>query len=193
LAKHLDYTQSPNEGITEHQHFVPGCTLISGSRPNDLPQLSYEDDLGAGYPETASEYGSVQALIETVANETFKDLFAPNPVPLKFKDEDWPLSWVAVSDERIVGVILTSLEWVDDLWVLPEQRRRGVGSRLLAQGEAEIAARGYRTCHLRVVRSNTVAIRFYLRHGWQTAREFAHEKYHHPMFEMAKQFPQHLN
>ena len=100
----------------------------------------------------ATEYGSVQPLIETVANETFKDLFAPNPVPLKFKDEDWPLSWVAVSDERIVGVILTNREWVNDLWALPEQRRRGVGGKLLAQGEAEIATRGYRTCHLRVVR-----------------------------------------
>jgi len=138
----------------------------------------------------ATEYGSVQALIETVANETFKDLFAPNPVPLKFKDEDWPLSWVAVSAERIVGVILTNQEWIDDLWVLPEQRRRGVGSKLLAQGEAEIAARGYRTYRLRVVRSNTVAVQFYLRHGWQVAREFSHEKYHHPMLEMAKPIPQ---
>lgn len=134
-----------------------------------------------------SEYGSVQALIETVANETFKELFAPNPVPLKFKDEDWPLSWVAVSGAKIVGVILTNQDWVEDLWVLREQHRQGVGSRLLAQGEAEIAARGYRMCRLRVVRSNTVAVQFYLSHGWQIAREFAHEKYQHPMLEMAKQ------
>ena len=91
-----------------------------------------------------SEYGSVQALIETVANETFKDLFAPNPVPLKFEDEDWPLAWVAVSEEKIVGVIITNQEWVGDLWVFREHRRQGVGSRLLAQGEAEIAARGHR-------------------------------------------------
>lgn len=34
------------------------------------------------------EYSAVRVLIKTVANETFKDLFAPNPVPLKFKDED---------------------------------------------------------------------------------------------------------
>jgi ribosomal protein S18 acetylase RimI-like enzyme len=137
----------------------------------------------------ASEYGSVQVLIETVANETFKDLFAPNPVPLKFEDEDWPLAWVAVSDEKIVGVIITNQEWVDDLWVLREQRRQGVGSRLLAQGEADIATRGYRTCHLRVVRSNVLAVQFYLSRGWQIAREFAHEKYHHAMLEMAKSLP----
>ena len=139
-------------------------------------------------PQT-SEYGSVQALIETVANETFKHLFAPNPVPLKFKDEDWPLAWVAVFDEKIVGVIITKQEWVDDLWVLRERRRQGIGSRLLAKGEAEIARRGYRTCRLRVVRSNAVAVQFYLKQGWQIAGEFAHEKYHHAMLELAKPWP----
>jgi GNAT superfamily N-acetyltransferase len=136
-----------------------------------------------------SEYGTVHALIETVANETFKDLFAPNPVPLKFKDEDWPLAWVAVSDQKIVGVIITNQEWVDDLWVLREERRQGVGSRLLAKGEAEIATRGYRTCRLRVVRSNAVAVQFYLHQGWQIAREFTHEKYHHAMLELSKSWP----
>lgn len=135
------------------------------------------------------EYDSVRDLIKIVATETFKDLFAPNPVPLKFKDEDWPLAWVAVSDAKILGVIITNQEWVDDLWVLREHRRQGVGTRLLARGESEIAARGCQTCRLRVVKSNLVAIHFYLRQGWQIAREFAHEKYHHSMLEMAKSSP----
>jgi ribosomal protein S18 acetylase RimI-like enzyme len=135
------------------------------------------------------EYDSVRGLIEIVATETFKDLFAPNPVPLEFKDEDWPLAWVAVSDAKILGVIITNHEWVDDLWVLREHRRRGVGTKLLTQGESEIASRGCQTCRLRVVKSNLIAIQFYLRQGWQIAREFAHEKYHHPMLEMAKFLP----
>ncbi len=75
-----------------------------------------------------------------MANEAFSDLFAPNPVPLEFDDEDWPLAWVAVSREKIVGVIIANQEWVGDLWVLREHRRQGIGSKLLAQGEAEIAA-----------------------------------------------------
>jgi ribosomal protein S18 acetylase RimI-like enzyme len=137
-----------------------------------------------------TEYNSERALIETVMNETFKDLFAPNPVPFDFKDEDWPLTWVAVSDEKIVGVILSKEEWVDDLWISREYRRQGVGSRLLAQGEAEIAARGHQTCRLRVVRSNVIAVQFYLSQGWQIAREFAHEKYNHAMLEMAKSLPE---
>lgn len=132
------------------------------------------------------EYDSARVVIETVANETFRDLFAPNPVPLKFEDDDWPLAWVAVLDGKILGVMLTNQEWVSDLWVLRKYRRQGVGSRLLAQGECEIAARGYQTCRLRVVKSNPVAVRFYLSRGWQTAREFAHEKYDHAMLEMAK-------
>jgi len=134
------------------------------------------------------EYNSVRGLIEIVATETFMDLFAPNPVPLEFNDEDWPLAWVAVSDAKILGVVITHQEWVDDLWVLGEHRRQGVGSRLLAQGESEIAARGCQTCRLRVVKSNLIAVQFYRRQGWQIAREFAHEKYHHPMLEMAKAF-----
>ena len=136
------------------------------------------------------EYDAVRELIEIVATETFKDLFAPNPVPLKFEDEDWTLAWVAVSDEKIVGVIITNQEWVSDLWVFREHRRQTVGSRLLAQGEAEIAARGHQKCRLRVVRSNVVAVRFYLSQGWQIAREFAHEKYRHAMLEMARSLPE---
>jgi [ribosomal protein S18]-alanine N-acetyltransferase len=132
------------------------------------------------------EYASVRALIETVANETFCDLFAPNPVPLEFEDEDWPLAWVAVSDDKIVGVIITNHEWISDLWVFREQRGQGIGSKLLAHGEAEIAARGHQSCRLRVVRSNAVAVRFYLGQGWEIAREFAHEKYRHAMLEMTK-------
>lgn len=122
------------------------------------------------------EYDSVRVLIETVVNETFRDLFAPNPVPLKFKDENWPLAWVAVSVVKILGVTITSHEWVSDLWVLREHRRQGIGSRLLAKGESEIAGRGHNACRLRVVKSNTIAVQFYLSQGWQIAREFAHEK-----------------
>jgi|ERR1700739_67787 ribosomal protein S18 acetylase RimI-like enzyme len=134
----------------------------------------------------SDEHGSVRALIRTVANETFRELFAPAPVPLKLDEDDWSLSWVAVNGSKIVGVMLTQADLLGDLWVLREHRRQGIGSRLLAQGESEIGARGYEKCRLRVVKSNTVAVQFYLGHGWQIAREFTHEKYHHAMLELAK-------
>jgi ribosomal protein S18 acetylase RimI-like enzyme len=87
---------------------------------------------------------------------------------------------------KIIGVVRTSGEWVDDLWVLRESRRCGVGQRLLAQGEAEIIARGYEVLHLRVVQSNAAAIEFYRRHGWQIARAFPHEEFPIVMLEMSK-------
>jgi ribosomal protein S18 acetylase RimI-like enzyme len=135
------------------------------------------------------EYDAVRELIKVVVTETFKDLFAPNPVPQEFKDGDWPRAWVAASRDKILGVIITDQEWVDDLWVLREHRQQGVGSSLLAHGESEIADRGFRTCRLRVAKSNLVAVKFYSRQGWRIAREFAHEKYGHPVLEMAKSCP----
>jgi ribosomal protein S18 acetylase RimI-like enzyme len=135
------------------------------------------------------EYDAVRELIKVVVTETFKDLFAPNAVPLEFKGGDWPRAWVAASSDKILGVIITGQEWVDDLWVLREHRQQGVGSSLLTHGESEIAARGFRTCRLRVAKSNLIAVKFYSRQGWRIAREFAHEKYGHPVLEMAKSCP----
>jgi ribosomal protein S18 acetylase RimI-like enzyme len=91
-----------------------------------------------------------------------------------------------VLDAKIVGIALTSGEWLDDLWVLRKHRGCGVGQCLLVKGETEIAARGHRTMRLRVVQSNAAAIAFYHRHGWQTAREFPHEKFPVMMLEMFK-------
>ncbi|MGA7794606.1 MAG: GNAT family N-acetyltransferase [Candidatus Acidiferrales bacterium] len=142
-------------------------------------------DILIRHPEP-QEHDSVRALVTTVANETFGDLFAPSPVPLKLEDDDWSLAWVAVSDAKIVGVVLTRQEWISDLWVLREIRRHGVGRRLLAQGESEIASRGHSMFHLRVVKSNKVAVQFYLGQGWRIGREFPHEKFQHQMFEMVK-------
>lgn len=83
-------------------------------------------------------------------------------------------------------MILTHEEWISDLWVLGEYRGRGVGRKLLLQGESEIAARGHETYRLRVVKSNTRAIDFYQRMGWRVEREFPHETLPTTMFEMIK-------
>jgi ribosomal protein S18 acetylase RimI-like enzyme len=83
-------------------------------------------------------------------------------------------------------MVLTSGEWLDDLWVIREHRGCGIGQRLLAQGEAEIAARGHRTLRLRVVQSNAAAIAFYRRYGWRIAHEFPHEKFPVTILEMFK-------
>jgi GNAT superfamily N-acetyltransferase len=79
-------------------------------------------------------------------DEIYGGLWAPPPLPVD--EENWHSLWIAVWDAKIIGVVRTSGEWLDDLWVLRESRGYGVGQRLLAQGEAEIIARGYETLHL---------------------------------------------
>jgi len=132
------------------------------------------------------EYDSVRAVVQTVVDEIYGGLWASPP--LQIDEEDWHTFWVALLDAKIVGVVRTSGEWLDDLWVLREGRGYGIGERLLAQGEAEIIARGHETLRLRVVQSNAVATEFYRRHGWRIARTFPHEKLPITMFEMFKQF-----
>lgn len=130
------------------------------------------------------EHNSVRALVQTVVDEIYGGLWAPPPLPVD--EENWDFSWVALRGEKIIGVVRTSEQWLDDLWVLRESRGYGVGQRLLAQGEAEIIARGYGTLHLRVVQSNTRAIEFYRRHGWRIAQTFPHERFPITMLEMFK-------
>ncbi|MGA8432544.1 MAG: GNAT family N-acetyltransferase [Candidatus Sulfotelmatobacter sp.] len=130
------------------------------------------------------EHASVRAVVQTVVDEIYGGLWAPPPVPLD--EENWHSSWVAVRHAKILGVVRTSGEWLDDLWVLRESRGYGVGRRLLAHGEAEIIARGCETLHLRVVQSNTAAIEFYRHHDWRIARAFAHEIFPVTMLEMFK-------
>ena len=94
-----------------------------------------------------------------------------------------------ILEESVVGMVLTNHEWISDLWVLRPARGEGIGRRLLERGETEIANRGHLTFRLRVVKSNTSAVRFYQRNGWQVDREFHHEKLPVTMIEMIKHDP----
>ena len=55
-----------------------------------------------------------------------------------------------------------------------------------AGGEAEILGRGHRIFRLRVLKSNTAAIKFYQRQGWQIGREIPHKRFAVVMLEMIK-------
>lgn len=122
--------------------------------------------------------------MQTVVDEIYGGLWAPPPLPVN--EENWGLSWVAVVDAKIVGMVLTHEEWISDLWVVRQHRGCGVGHRLLARGEAEIVSRGRKTLRLRVLQSNTAAINFYNLQGWRVAREFPHEKFPVTVLEMVK-------
>lgn len=118
------------------------------------------------------EEDEVRALAQAVVDETYGGLWSAPPVPIG--DAEWWRSWVAVAR-------------VEDLWLRSDFRRRGFGRALLARGEAEIVSRGYRSCRLRVVRSNAPAIAFYRRCGWKAGQEVAHGTLPIVMLEMVKE------
>jgi len=84
--------------------------------------------------------------------------------------------WVAESDGRLVGyliaVLVLSVEHrglmaeIDEFFVLPEARSRGVGRQLLAAAETALAARGCVRLQLQLGLANSEARAFYQRRGY---------------------------
>lgn len=130
------------------------------------------------------ETETVRDLVQRVVDETYGGLWSPVPVPIE--DADWSRAWVAISTDRLAGMVLTEGEWVDDLWVLRQHRGRGFGRALLKRGEAEIIERGHRILRLRVVASNAAAISFYEHCGWRVHGEVCHEHLPITFVEMIK-------
>ena len=120
-----------------------------------------------------SEHPAIRALVGSVVTEVYGSLWDTSSTPIG--DDDWSRGWIAVEGTEPVGVLLTTDEWIDDLWIVSAQRGHGLGSQLLSLGEAEIARRSLEVARLRVIKANVRALPFYLDHGWQVEREFQHE------------------
>jgi len=69
--------------------------------------------------------------------------------------------WVAERDGRVVGYVVITGEWVDDLFLAPGETGNGIGSALLDVAKAQ-RPDGFR---LWVFETNAGARRFYRRHG----------------------------
>jgi ribosomal protein S18 acetylase RimI-like enzyme len=122
-------------------------------------------------------------LVSRVASEVYGRLFEGRPPR---HEGNWGASLLAEIDGRIIGVMVSGDDWIEDLWVAEECRRRGVGSRLLAAGERQIAARGPALGHLRVIAENLGARRFYARHGWSEVERYPHERWGFAMIDLSK-------
>lgn len=57
--------------------------------------------------------------------------------------------------------------FLDDLYIRPADRGRGLGSQVLAQLRAALRPRGVKAMHLGVMPANHGARRFYRRHGFK--------------------------
>ena len=88
---------------------------------------------------------------------------------------------VARTEDRHVGFVMYAIEGstfdrtatrgvIQNLYVVPDHRGRGIGSRLLEAAEADLRADGADVVGLEVMADNEAAQRFYARHGYEDHR-----------------------
>jgi GNAT superfamily N-acetyltransferase len=133
---------------------------------------------------SVDEHDRIHRLVSAVVNETYGSIWPTTPIQVG--EEDWDAGWVAAASDDLIGWMLTSDCWLEDLWISRSSWEQGIGSGFLAHAEQEIAARGIATARLSVIASNRRAIAFYERRGWQRLREVPHELLSIPRLEMTK-------
>lgn len=105
-----------------------------------------------------------EALVAHRSPETFRDR-----VP-----EILPTTTVATVGNEVVGLVVTTGDEIEQLYVAPGQRGSGVAAALLDYGEGVIAEE-HPSAFLAVVEGNARARRFYERQGWHDAGPFDYE------------------
>jgi GNAT superfamily N-acetyltransferase len=131
----------------------------------------------------AADVASIEQLVLDVAREVYGKLIPGDEPPTA---GSWSHGLVAEVAGRIVGVVVSDDDWVEDLWVAREYRNRGIGAMLLGAAERQIANRDYTEAQLRVVAENLDARRFYAAHGWAETVSYPHERWGFAMVEMVK-------
>lgn len=90
--------------------------------------------------------------------------------------------WIVERRSKPIGYVLVTLAYsleyggktafVDEIYLLPDERGRGLGSKALALAERAAAASGARAIHLEVERSNPEAHALYRRQGYDDRGRF---------------------
>jgi ribosomal protein S18 acetylase RimI-like enzyme len=124
--------------------------------------------------------GDVEAMID-LARRSWPSAFTDAPevfirhwLAREFERVWYPKHWsemtVAEEGGEILGLVQPTADEINGLWVDPGFHGRGVGSALLAEGERQIAAAGYRRAWLSCSAFNPKGVRFYLTRGYRQFR-----------------------
>ncbi len=100
-------------------------------------------------------------------------------------------AWLIYANGRAIGYLILTLGYsveyggrdgfIDDLYLAPEVRGRGVGRRLVAFALTQAAELGIRTLHLEVETDNARATRIYREAGFEeTGRRLMRRRIHVP-------------
>lgn len=120
--------------------------------------------------------------------EAVQAFAAVDPARLHAESE-WPGFIVASRGKELLGMFQTEGDVLQSLHVDHSHWNQGVGTRLLASAEEEIA-RAHRRARLEVRSFNVRAQAFYGRHGWREARRYRGTECGSPVenVEMEKSF-----
>jgi ribosomal protein S18 acetylase RimI-like enzyme len=90
------------------------------------------------------------------------------------------LFFVAEAGGRVVGSIMAGYDghrgWIYSLAVLPEYRRRGLGSRLMRHAEERLRLLGCPKINLQIMEGNEAVEAFYRNQGYQTEQRISMSK-----------------
>lgn len=125
--------------------------------------------------------------MQAVVNETYAFIW-PMGAPA-IDETDWSPAWLATDSARIIALMLSDEDCIEDLWVAASYRGQGIGTELLNIGEHEIFERGFAAGRLRVVAGNDVAKNFYKQRGWTFMRQYAHGRLPIEMMDFTKILP----
>jgi ribosomal protein S18 acetylase RimI-like enzyme len=136
------------------------CT-VRLARPDDVPALlvlKWQMALEEGAADT----------VRAREDDWQRDMFGPRPrfVALLAEAEGVPVGMATLVDRYYPGWV-GPLRAIDDLFVLPEHRRRGIGKALVAAAAAEAMAGGAPFVELTVHENNARALRLYERIGFE--------------------------
>jgi ribosomal protein S18 acetylase RimI-like enzyme len=87
------------------------------------------------------------------------------------------LFFVAEAGGKVVGSIMAGYDghrgWIYSLAVLPDYRRRGLGSRLMRHAEERLKLLGCPKINLQIMHGNEAVEAFYLKLGYQTEQRIS--------------------
>ena len=90
------------------------------------------------------------------------------------------LMLVALEDNDIVGSVMAGYDghrgWISRIAVLRSHQKTGIGEALISAAEERLAALGCIKVNLQVVESNSVAVGFYQRAGYQVEKRISMSK-----------------